>query len=733
MTENREIKKYIITTGDISDFDGFLAFPLYKQKAYDIGADVVFIMNYPAYMNNDEKPTQKQFYEAEDISSARRSPRPSAPSVYSAPSVSSAPSVYSAPSVSSKFSSENGSEDGSEVSLEDDYTSSFSNTEKTKFDEIAKKIILPTILSTQDYLFLDLYKRSDEGKGYSYNSHELFKIQPLNQGAQDYFKNIDSLDIKASSYRAKMSFLARHMCHLVWESYDIITTPGDKKPPPNLIFVEGGINEINPFSIRTIKNEFNVYCPVLKGLDISKIINKDKPYPYRNSITEFVGQDLYHNTEVYMDMNGSMAFYDFTKPLKNLFFNALKKVFIMGGVLADAQVSTMSTNVFLNRFASATMNQLYAKTKTGEFFNDINEYNNNNRHFYNDKVVHTFNKIKNKIKVYTVSNNEINKSFTYGPGLINNTSAKDNYKSKMQELCLIPRLPEQNSGPPDPDQLLVIKLFDAFYDAKKPAALNLHTIIFNRVHNSEAAKSKDNNTSYKFYNDFQKDDGNKIIDVLVGDKIIYAVDKIIDAVFIPTRNLVDIPYKPFDALSALTLVQNMYDNVNNSTVEVIYNNKTLTYIPEYGSTIIGSLESLDKDDRSTYFTKALGVKIPEYIKTDEFKSLDKAESVSVLLPITDITFISTKVIEDQIKNFFKPESRSGGYNYRSRSVKKTNKKPKKTNKKPKENPTPVKTQGNYTSKDGVSRQLYVMGEQLYVKMKDSKAGIFVYKKIKGAK
>lgn len=40
-------KKLIITTGDISDVDGFIALAEYAKS----GADVLFIMNYPAYLH----------------------------------------------------------------------------------------------------------------------------------------------------------------------------------------------------------------------------------------------------------------------------------------------------------------------------------------------------------------------------------------------------------------------------------------------------------------------------------------------------------------------------------------------------------------------------------------------------------------------------------------------------------------------------------------------------------
>jgi hypothetical protein len=44
-------KTYIVSTGDISDFDGFLALPIYKKyAAKQNNCAVVFIMNYPAYI-----------------------------------------------------------------------------------------------------------------------------------------------------------------------------------------------------------------------------------------------------------------------------------------------------------------------------------------------------------------------------------------------------------------------------------------------------------------------------------------------------------------------------------------------------------------------------------------------------------------------------------------------------------------------------------------------------------
>jgi hypothetical protein len=138
-----------------------------------------------------------------------------------------------------------------------------------------------------------------------------------------------------------------------------------------------------------------------------------------------------------MDMNGSMAFYDETFNTKVIQSGLLKSVFIMGGVLSNVPPDTLSIMPFLNRFSSATMNQLYAKEKTGQFFKDINTANT-----------------KNKINVYIISNNEINKNLTY---------AKNDFKKKMLELGLL-------SG--NKSELL----FDKFYEAKKSKYLDIYLI-----------------------------------------------------------------------------------------------------------------------------------------------------------------------------------------------------------------------------------------------------------------
>jgi len=74
---------------------------------------------------------------------------------------------------------------------------------------------------------------------------------------------------------------------------------------------------------------------------------------------------------IYMDFNGSMAFYDpeWEGVLESAAENGkIKAVVIMGGVYSDKEPQTMPAIPSLNRVSCATMNQLYHKEHTDHFF-----------------------------------------------------------------------------------------------------------------------------------------------------------------------------------------------------------------------------------------------------------------------------------------------------------------------------------------------------------------------------
>lgn len=357
-------KKYIITTGDISDFDGFLALPLYQKKAKDTGAEVVFIMNYPAYFNE-------------------------------------------------------------------------------KFKINANDNIDKILAVVNNKAALNSFKRCEEGLGYNYTADELFKVQPVKTNILTSF--LQSQSQPQPDYKEIMKQIAYYMCCAVWD--EILDNE------VKLHFVDGGINDINPFSIDTVKNEINVYGDTainIKNkikLPNTNITENTQILKYNDWITENIKNEL---VEILMDMNGSMAFYnDITltnakakakakanasaiNDINAALIKNLKGVFIMGGVYDDLPPDTLSTMSFLNRFSSATMNQLYANEKTGKFLKDC----------------------ETTVPIYIVSNNEINKNLTYGDKTPNKRDVYfDSYKDKMIEMGLL-------TGD------FSKELFDSFYKAK---------------------------------------------------------------------------------------------------------------------------------------------------------------------------------------------------------------------------------------------------------------------------
>lgn len=290
------LKKYIITTGDISDFDGFLTFPMYKKIAIEKGFDaVVFIMNYPAYFRFENR------------------------------------------------------------------LGTFTN--KNHFKQI---------YTTDENM--EKFGRNDDNLGYNYSYLDFY-----------YYHSIffESIGITPENLKGSMYQLAYKMCYYIWKSIE-----GNM----NFIFIDGGINELNPFAIHKLKNEISVYSNVLKELDdvIDEMITKQ-------SLESFI-ENLTENDEIYMDMNGSFAFYnneiqEIMKKTEFKFVRCLKALSIMGGVYNNTEVKTMSLP-FLNRLTSATMNQFYAPLSTKSFLNDL--------------------KVFNQIcKIFIISNNHINDLFTW--------------------------------------------------------------------------------------------------------------------------------------------------------------------------------------------------------------------------------------------------------------------------------------------------------------------------------
>jgi hypothetical protein len=261
-TEKRDLPNtLIISTGDVSDVDGFFALAEYAKT----GASVLFIMNYPHYL--------------------RRS-----------------------------------IEENKENEFGLGYT----------YDE-------ETFLQISEALF------KDEAKKSLYNTIK---------------KTFEIFDMHTA-----LTVMAMQMAKTIWSE-----SGGEET---KLFFCVGGINSINPFHANGLKNELFVYADEIlpamqKTSRVTKRLKKDE---IKGLFARF--------SDIYMDFNGSMAFYD---PFWNEILtdaaqkNKLKAVVMMGGVCSNTAPLTMpAIPGVLNRLSCATMNQLYHPRRTGNFFTMLKE------------------------------------------------------------------------------------------------------------------------------------------------------------------------------------------------------------------------------------------------------------------------------------------------------------------------------------------------------------------------
>ena len=172
----------------------------------------------------------------------------------------------------------------------------------------------------------------------------------------------------------------------------------------NLYFCIGGINSFNPFSEAALKNEMYVYADLLAEIDNSnvrvkfhKLSSRLEGHMYRRTLNARVTVSRFLTTisdfideynEIYIDFNGSMAFFNEEWETALRYNHAyIKGVFVMGGVFSYQTPCTMpSIAGVLNRFSCATMNQLYHPINTAKFFEMLKEL---------------------RIDVYVVSNNAV--------------------------------------------------------------------------------------------------------------------------------------------------------------------------------------------------------------------------------------------------------------------------------------------------------------------------------------
>ena len=301
-------KPMIITSGDCSDFDGFLALPIYYKAALETGADVYFMMTYPSYLNPKNN---------KDQSKSSNPPEPGLGYDYGFDVLKNHWSDYN-------YDAESEDKRIARVSYVDD----------------VKKVII-------NYLDLNDWK-----------------------------------DLNFKYYKIGMDKIAMDIITIIWHRCSEIFP---NRNVPKIYWIGGGYNTINPFHFSKIKNEVYVYGKPLLTIKKSVTITN---YCIQLTRDGFISH-CNSCSQVFMDMNGSMAWYD--TDIEQILTNKLNCCVVMGGVEPETSIDTISSVPdVINRFSTATMNQLYHPTNTGAFFEK-----------FADKCIF-------------VTNNAINKYFNWG-------------------------------------------------------------------------------------------------------------------------------------------------------------------------------------------------------------------------------------------------------------------------------------------------------------------------------
>ena len=109
-----------------------------------------------------------------------------------------------------------------------------------------------------------------------------------------------ALPSKNDVMKAAMTDIAFEMTQRVWQDL-----PVERRG--SCFFCIGGVNAVNPFSPKAVKNEIVVYASAIS--DDAKRIPPEEGAFYDMSGQAVAPLDLSQYGEIYMDFNGSMAFF----------------------------------------------------------------------------------------------------------------------------------------------------------------------------------------------------------------------------------------------------------------------------------------------------------------------------------------------------------------------------------------------------------------------------------------
>ena len=451
----------IITSGDCSDFDGFLAIPLYYKAAVAHKMDIAFVMNYPSFL--DETPgfnfTLADLQKGDipvDVSVSSNGMNfeikkeiPGTPSNI----------VIGGLEAGGKVSNKTG-----RVISEDTIGYGY------KYDLdvwLAAKRALPTD---------PVNSPSGPGSPITFALIEAVRKLGDNENLRDneklreiYLDNnnnriSDESIINKRIIKFILTYISQYILDEIFHWCKTTYSQNDSDYKPTLHFCTGGINKRNMFSAIAVKNELEVYgSPLLEIFNLAnnivtdrfqdtylgqlqkqqqeKVKNFNSKIDNWKPILNFVNEIKNNNNyKIYIDMNGSVAWY--TQAVsKNINKEAVQGVFIEGGVLSYSQVDTLGSSPFLDRIACATINNLFDSESATLLCNDFSN------------------------KLHFVSNNEINTNFNLTPAFLSlnpKVPTAEAYKKAVQltkDMGLIPNDEYMNKNTTNK----VVNCFENFY------------------------------------------------------------------------------------------------------------------------------------------------------------------------------------------------------------------------------------------------------------------------------
>jgi len=204
------------------------------------------------------------------------------------------------------------------------------------------------------------------GLGYVYSAEKVFNRD--RSVKNQHYQNLVGRYSGGNILKRAMTDLAFRIVVRVWEDMGAVG---------KVYFYIGGVNDVNPFSLDRVKNDVLVFSVAAADDMVRLDPTEGNVYNHHGVLLK---PDIGLYDEIFVDFNGSMAFFKTQSWLETDLRVAtehgkIKGAFIMGGVLAEESPRTSpAIEGVLNRFSSATMNQLYSPLGTARFFQFLSDH-----------------------------------------------------------------------------------------------------------------------------------------------------------------------------------------------------------------------------------------------------------------------------------------------------------------------------------------------------------------------